>query len=65
MDNPCSGINWWMVARVAFGWVITLVVVGSLSAGLFSFAVYSPSLLDMATRGAIEVAANVTMNATM
>ena len=39
-----SGISWPAMAKVAFGWVITLVFCGFISAGLFSFAVYSPSM---------------------
>lgn len=39
-----SGISWPAMARIAFGWVITLIFCAFLSAGLFSFAVYSPSM---------------------
>jgi len=37
-----KGVNWWLLAQVFFGWVITLVVAGTFSAALFGFTAYSP-----------------------
>jgi len=43
-SDGSGGVNWKKFGVVAFGWVITLVVVGTLSSLFFSFAVYSPSM---------------------
>lgn len=42
MSEDCWGVNWWLFARVVFGWVITLVVAAFVTAGVFSYAVYAP-----------------------
>ena len=54
-----SGISWPAMAKVAFGWVITLVFCGFISAGLFSFAVYSPSMKYANAFANITAAANI------
>ncbi len=43
-ETARGGVNWRVMAQVAFGWVITLVFCGVMSAGFFGFAVYSPSM---------------------
>jgi len=37
-----GNVNWWLFGRVIFGWVITLLVASSVSAAIFSYAVYAP-----------------------
>lgn len=38
------GVNWRLMAKIFFGWVITLVVVGFGSAALFCFGAFGPSI---------------------
>ena len=38
-----ESVNWLMFARVFFGWVMTLIVAGGLTAALFSFGTFGPS----------------------
>lgn len=38
-----GNVNWWLFARVIFGWVVTLLVASLVSAAIFSYAVYAPS----------------------
>merc|ERR1719336_1539824 len=42
MSENCMGVNWWLMAKVAAGWVLTLVVAGFVTAMVFSFVVYGP-----------------------
>jgi phosphate/sulfate permease len=44
VDGCSTGVSWRFLAKIAFGWVFTLIFVGLLSALLFSFAVYSPTM---------------------
>jgi phosphate/sulfate permease len=44
VDGIRGGVNFPFLAKIAFGWVFTLIFVGVLSAGLFNFAVHSPSM---------------------
>ena len=39
----CSGINWKIVWKVFFGWIITLLVVGGTTGLLVAQGIYSPS----------------------
>ena len=38
------GVNWALMARLFFGWIITLFVVGFMSAALFAFGGFAPSI---------------------
>lgn len=38
------GVNWPLFTRIAFGWVITLVVVGLFTGFLFAFGAFAPSI---------------------
>merc|ERR1719326_524955 len=40
----CKGCNVWVLAKTAFGWIITCVVVGLMSAVFFSIGAYAPSV---------------------
>jgi sodium-dependent phosphate transporter len=40
-----NGVNWWLLLNVFGGWVITLIIAGSLSALFFAFAAFSPSMV--------------------
>lgn len=42
MAHGCSQVNWWLFLKVVAGWILTLVVASVLTAGVFSYAVYSP-----------------------
>lgn len=44
MLEGVGGVNWRLVARVAAGWVATLVVCGLTAGAFFAAGVYSPSL---------------------
>lgn len=37
-------MNWWLVAKVFAGWVVTLLVVGATTGALFALGVYAPSI---------------------
>ena len=41
--KKCSGINWIIAWKVFFGWIITLIVVGSSTALLTAQGIYAPS----------------------
>jgi sodium-dependent phosphate transporter len=41
-----KNVQWFMLARICVGWVFTLFIAIILSAGVFSFAAFSPSLSD-------------------
>lgn len=38
------GVNWQLLSRVLLGWLVTILVVGLLSATLFSFGAFAPSI---------------------
>ena len=38
------GVNWALMCLILLGWVVTIAAVGLLSAGLFSFGVFAPSI---------------------
>jgi sodium-dependent phosphate transporter len=40
-----DAVNWWIFGKTLFGWIITLIVCGVMTALTFSFAVYAPSLI--------------------
>jgi len=40
-----GGVNWCLFANVFAGWVMTLIVGAGLSAGIFAFTAYSPSIV--------------------
>jgi sodium-dependent phosphate transporter len=42
LTEGVGNVNWWLFARVVFGWVITLLVASLVSAAIFSYAVYAP-----------------------
>lgn len=39
-----GGVNWRLMLGVGAAWVFTIVITASLTAGLYAFVVYSPSL---------------------
>jgi len=42
MSLGCGQVNWMLFLKVIAGWIMTLVVASLLTAGVFSYAVYSP-----------------------
>merc|ERR1712071_224637 len=38
-----GGVQWWFMAKVFFGWVVTFFVTALSSAGIMAFCYYSPS----------------------
>ena len=38
-----NGVNWRLLVKVFGAWVFTIAITGSISAALYSFAVFSPS----------------------
>jgi len=42
MSESCYNVNWKMFAKVAAGWIVTLVVAALVTAAVFSYAVYAP-----------------------
>lgn len=38
------GVNWTLMARILFGWAITIIVVGLMSGLLFAFGAFAPSI---------------------
>ena len=54
-------VNWCMAARIAVGWVLTLIVAGAVAAAFASFGVYTPSksasMAAVAVRAAAKKAA--------
>ncbi len=46
LEDPrtCNGINWYLVSKTIFGWVITLVVVGGSTALLTAQGTYAPEV---------------------
>jgi len=42
LTEGVGNVNWWLFARVAAGWIVTLLVASLMSAAVFSYAVYSP-----------------------
>merc|ERR1712142_471132 len=42
LTEGIGNVNWWLFARVAAGWIVTLLVASLMSAAVFSYAVYSP-----------------------
>lgn len=42
-----KGVNYMLLAKVVFGWIITLVIVGFTAAGLFAQGAYSPSIPNL------------------
>lgn len=44
-----GGVQWWFMAKVFFGWVVTFFVTCLSSAGIMAFAYYSPSGTDFKT----------------
>ena len=44
LEGGGNGVNWRVVARTASGWILTLFICGFITAGLFSFIVFSPSI---------------------
>lgn len=52
-----GGVNWRMAARIAVGWVMTLLIAGLVAAAFASFGVYTPNkTASMAAAAAREVA---------
>lgn len=43
LTEGIGNVNWWLFARVAAGWIVTLLVASLMSAAVFSYAVYAPS----------------------
>ena len=39
-----AGVSWSVLGRTAVGWVMTLVVVGGLSAAMMALGIFSPNL---------------------
>merc|ERR1719453_552152 len=44
LEGGLKGINGWVLAKTAFGWVITCVVVGIMAGLMFSLGAYAPSV---------------------
>ncbi len=44
LEGRRGAVNWPALARVFLGWVLTLVVTGTVSASVFAFCVYAPSV---------------------
>jgi len=42
LTEGIGNVNWMLFARVAAGWIVTLLVASLMSAAVFSYAVYSP-----------------------
>jgi len=42
-NNKIEGVNWWILSKTAFGWVITCIVVGVTTGILVSQGAYAPS----------------------
>jgi len=42
LTEGVGNVNWWLFARVAAGWIVTLLIASLMSAAVFSYAVYSP-----------------------
>lgn len=40
-----KGVNWRMAARIAVGWVLTLIVACGVAAGFTAFGLYTPNKL--------------------
>lgn len=58
-EGVAAGIDWKAMGVVATGWVVTLIFCGFISAGLFSFAVYSPSMKYAESYGSLHNFSNV------
>lgn len=44
LEHGMKGVNWPLVAKAGTGWVLTLLVVGLISATLMALGVYTPNL---------------------
>jgi len=42
LTEGCSNVNWKLFGKVVAGWIFTIVVAAFLTAGVFSYAAYSP-----------------------
>ena len=60
LEGRRDAVNWKALVRVFLGWVLTLVVTGTVAATLFAFCVYAPSVPSGPLHSAAVAAANVT-----
>merc|ERR1712137_289773 len=54
LESVTKGVNWKMLAKVAFGWVMTLVIVGLSAAAFFAQGAFAPSIINIDERNLLQ-----------
>eukprot|EP00873_Tetraselmis_striata_P015205 jgi/Tetstr1/435469/TSEL_024375.t1 len=50
LESVKKGVNWKLVGRVVIGWVMTLVIVGLTTSGMYAQGIYAPSIINVDER---------------
>eukprot|EP00192_Tetraselmis_astigmatica_P017332 CAMPEP_0117661734 /NCGR_PEP_ID=MMETSP0804-20121206/7692_1 /TAXON_ID=1074897 /ORGANISM="Tetraselmis astigmatica, Strain CCMP880" /LENGTH=108 /DNA_ID=CAMNT_0005468615 /DNA_START=1 /DNA_END=323 /DNA_ORIENTATION=- len=54
LESVTKGVNWKLLGKVVIGWVMTLVIVGLTTAGLFAQGAYAPSIINIDERNYLQ-----------
>ena len=58
MEKGTSGVNWRMAARIAVGWVLTLIIACGVAAAFAAFGAYTPNKMASIAAASVRAAAS-------